>query len=47
MKKMNKMYAAPKAEVVELNMNKDFMQVGEGNLLTPSFEVEQGDPSLG
>ena len=26
MKKMNKMYEAPKAEVVELNMNKDFMQ---------------------
>ena len=24
--KMNKMYEAPKAEVVELNMNKDFMQ---------------------
>jgi hypothetical protein len=26
MKKMNKMYEAPKAEVVELNVNKDFMQ---------------------
>ena len=26
MKKMNKMYQAPKAEVVELNVNKDFMQ---------------------
>ena len=26
MKKMNKMYEAPKAEVVELNLNKDFMQ---------------------
>jgi hypothetical protein len=44
MKKMNKMYAAPKAEVVELNMNKDFMQGGgTGNLLTPSFEQEDGD----
>jgi hypothetical protein len=26
MKKMNKMYEAPRAEVVELNLNKDFMQ---------------------
>jgi hypothetical protein len=25
MKKMNKMYEAPKAEVVELNVNKGFM----------------------
>ncbi len=43
MKKMNKMYAAPKAEVVELNMNKDFMQGGTGNLITPSFEQEDAD----
>ena len=28
MKKMNKMYEAPKAEVVELNVNKDFMVGG-------------------
>jgi hypothetical protein len=28
MKKMNKMYEAPMAEVVELNLNKDFMQGG-------------------
>jgi hypothetical protein len=26
MKKMNKMYQAPKAEMVELNVNKGFMQ---------------------
>ena len=26
MKKMNKMYEAPKTEVVELNVNKDYMQ---------------------
>lgn len=30
MKKMNKVYEAPKAEVVELNLNKDFMQSGTG-----------------
>jgi hypothetical protein len=28
MKKMNNLYVAPKAEVIELNVNKDFMQVG-------------------
>ena len=28
MKKMTKMYEAPMAEVVELNLNKDFMQGG-------------------
>jgi hypothetical protein len=28
MKKMNEMYQAPKAEVVELNVNKDFMAGG-------------------
>jgi hypothetical protein len=42
MKKMNKMYAAPKAEVVELNMNKDFMQ-GTGMVQTVSYENENGD----
>lgn len=47
MKKMNKMYAAPKAEVVELNMNKDFMDGGSATGTTMSFEVEQGDPTLG
>jgi hypothetical protein len=47
MKKMNKMYEAPKAEVVELNVNKDFMDGGSGNVYTTSFEVEQGDPTLG
>ena len=31
MKKMNKMYQAPKAEVVELNVNKGFMQLGQQN----------------
>jgi hypothetical protein len=39
MKKMNKMYEAPKAEVVELNLNKDFMQTWIGG----SVEVEEGD----
>lgn len=43
MKKMNKMYVAPKAEVVELNMNKDFMDGGSGNLATVSFEQEDGE----
>jgi hypothetical protein len=43
MKKMNKMYAAPKAEVVELNMNKDFMQGGTGMVQTVSYENENGD----
>ena len=42
MKKMNKMYEAPKAEVVELNVNKDFMQ-GSGVMSTVSFETESGD----
>ena len=42
---MNKMYAAPKAEVVELNMNKDFMQGGGGTgmVQTVSYENEDGD----
>ena len=41
--KMNKMYEAPKAEVVELNVNKDFMDGGTGNLTTVSFGEENGD----
>ena len=28
MKKMNKMYQAPKVQVIELNVNKDFMAGG-------------------
>lgn len=28
MKKMNKMYQAPKVQVIELNVNKDFMASG-------------------
>jgi hypothetical protein len=43
MKKMNKMYAAPKAEVVELGMNKDFMDGGSGMMTTVSFNQEDGD----
>ncbi|MBQ6305386.1 MAG: hypothetical protein IJK78_02335 [Bacteroidales bacterium] len=31
MKKMNKMYQAPKAEVVELNVNSGFMNNGNWN----------------
>ena len=31
MKKMNKMYQAPKAEMVELNVNKGFMDGGNWN----------------
>lgn len=30
MKKMNEIYEAPKAEMVELNVNKSFMQAGGG-----------------
>ncbi len=30
MKKMNEIYEAPKAEMVELNVNKSFMQPGGG-----------------
>ena len=29
MKKMNKMYEAPKAEVIEINVNRAFMQTGQ------------------
>ena len=28
MKKMNKMYEAPKAEMIEMNVNRAFMQTG-------------------
>lgn len=42
--KMNKMYEAPKAEVVELNLNKDFMQAPgqtfEGGSVPTDPEVE-------
>ena len=30
MKKMNKMYEAPKAEMIQMNVNKSFMAGGEG-----------------
>ena len=30
MKKTNKTYAAPKAEVIELSVNRDFMESGWG-----------------
>jgi hypothetical protein len=36
MKKMNKMYEAPKANVVELNVNKDFME-NSGTMHTISY----------
>jgi hypothetical protein len=39
MKKMNKMYEAPKTEVVELNVNKDYMQFAVGSF-------DQGDDDL-
>ena len=42
---MNKMYAAPKAEVVELNVNKDFM-VDDPTGYTGSFEVDPPTPGL-
>ena len=42
MKKMNKMYEAPKAEVVELNVNKAFM-VDDPTGYTGSFETESSD----
>ena len=41
MKKMNKMYQAPKAEMVELNVNKGFM---DGNWNGASVEVIVEDP---
>ena len=37
MKKMNKMYEAPKANVVELNVNKDFMDGGSATMHTVSY----------
>lgn len=43
MKKMNKMYAAPKTEVVELNVNKDFMDGGSGTVTLGSFGEEDGE----
>ncbi len=30
MKKMNKMYEAPKAEMIQMNVDKNFMAGGEG-----------------
>ena len=41
MKKMNKMYEAPKAEVIELNVNRAFMTTGE----TSSDNVNQQEDS--
>lgn len=38
MKKMNNLYVAPKAEVIELNVNKDFMQGVEGPHMTETSE---------
>ena len=34
MKKMNKMYEAPKAEMINLDVNKDFMLGGTAGSLT-------------
>ena len=34
MKKMNKMYEAPKAEMIQINVDKNFMQEG----VTSSFD---------
>ena len=36
MKKMNKMYEAPKAEMIQINVDKNFMAGGQ----TPSFDSE-------
>jgi hypothetical protein len=41
MKKMNKMYEAPKAEMVELNVNKGFMIDDAGTYNAGSFNVEE------
>lgn len=38
MKKMNNLYVAPKAEVIELNANKAFMQGGSGPAMTETSE---------
>ena len=38
--KMNKMYEAPKAEMVELNVNKSFMEGNNGNWNGSSWEEE-------
>lgn len=35
MKKMNNIYAAPKAEVIELNVCRDIMQMGTGGAVGP------------
>ena len=41
MKKMNKMYEAPKAEMIQMNVNKSFMAGGEGESVnnTPTEEI--------
>ena len=40
MKKMNKMYEAPKAEVIELNVNRAFMQGGVTSSDNAIFEED-------
>jgi hypothetical protein len=41
MKKMNKMYEAPKAEMIQINVNKSFMQSGNtnGSVITENGEL--------
>jgi len=34
MKKMNKMYEAPKAEMIQVNVDKSFMEDPEGNVVS-------------
>jgi hypothetical protein len=41
MKKMNKMYEAPKAEMIQINVDKSFMQT-----VTPSGSVDEQDGQL-
>ena len=42
MKKMNKMYEAPKAEMIQINVNKSFMTTGDP---TGSVNEEEGQLS--
>ena len=41
MKKMNKMYEAPKAEMIQINVDKSFMQT-----LNPVGSVNEGEGQL-
>jgi len=41
MKKMNKMYEAPKAEMIQINVDKSFMQT-----VTPGGSVTESEGSL-